>query len=59
VDVSDTFKLKIKAINEFKSQKVLVMWQLLPGIYFRAIKNGFENRCRFAERFVKINLQEE
>ena len=59
VDVSETFKLKIKALKEFKSQRLLVMWQLLPGIYFRAIKNGLENKCRFAEKFAKVNLEEE
>ncbi|MFQ5474799.1 MAG: PIG-L deacetylase family protein [Candidatus Nanoarchaeia archaeon] len=59
VNIKDTFKLKIRALKEFKSQRLLVMWQLLPGIYIRAIKCGFEHKCRFAEKFVSINLDEE
>ena len=59
VDIRDTFKYKIKALKEFKSQRFLVMWQLLPIVYARALKAGFEHKCRFAEKFVHISLKDE
>ena len=53
VDVSGTFKLKISALKVMKSQKI-TMLNLLPTVYFKAIKTGLLHRCRFAERFVKV-----
>ena len=58
VDVTKTFKLKIKALKEFKSQKFLVMWQLTPGVVWRAFVDGLYNKCWFAEKFVRINVEE-
>lgn len=53
VDISDTFNLKIQALNLFKSQR-LSLWSLLLGVYFQAFLNGLHNDCRFAERFYKV-----
>jgi len=53
VDISDTFKLKTSALKCFESQW-LAMVSLLWSVYYRAIKNGFANHCRYAEVFYKI-----
>ncbi|PIN86722.1 hypothetical protein COV19_03230 [Candidatus Woesearchaeota archaeon CG10_big_fil_rev_8_21_14_0_10_44_13] len=53
VDISDTFKLKISALKCFRSQW-MSMASLLWSVYYRAIKNGFANHCRYAEVFYKI-----
>ena len=53
VDVSNTFDKKIKALKLFKSQKMALL-NLMPGVYFSALKDGLFNRCKYAERFVKI-----
>ncbi len=53
VDISDTFELKKKALNCFKSQK-MAMWQLKPAVYWKAFKTGRLNGTKYAERFVKI-----
>ena len=54
VDISDTFKTKIRALKCFKSHKA-TMVSLLWSVYFRAVKNGLRNKCRFAEVFYKLN----
>ncbi len=53
IDVSKTFKIKVKALREFKSQG-FVMLQLLPAVYWRAIKNGWKAGVKRAEVFYKI-----
>jgi len=53
VDISDTFNLKIKALNQFKSQKLSLI-TLLWSVYLRAFVNGLHNNCRWAERFYKL-----
>lgn len=58
VDVTDTFKTKLKALRKFRSQKVQGRWPLMPAVYFRAVFYGFQNKCMYAERFLKINLSE-
>jgi len=50
VDVSKTFKIKIKALKCFKSQKLFV-FPLLPVTFLRAIVAGFYAHCRYAEAF--------
>jgi len=53
VDISDTFKKKIKAFKAHKSQKgaqILLMWK----IYIQDFTNGFNSNCKFAEVFVKL-----
>ncbi len=57
VDVSKTFKYKIKAFDEHKSQlntKVTLGW----SFYFKALMNGWNNHCKYAEVFHKINFEE-
>ena len=53
VDITKTFKKKLKALQCFKSQKMALM-QLLPVIYVRAFKHGLEGESRFAEKFYKL-----
>jgi LmbE family N-acetylglucosaminyl deacetylase len=53
VDTTKTFKTKIKALKCFKSQwlaRALLLW----SVYFKALKNGFQNNCRYAEVFYKV-----
>lgn len=52
VDITDTFKRKIKALKCFKSQKISLV-SLLPSVYIKAITNGFNNNVKFAEVFIK------
>lgn len=53
VDISDTFKLKMKALKCFKSQR-LALIQLIPGIIVRNWKAGRMNKTRYAEAFIKV-----
>ena len=53
VDISDTFKDKVNALKLYKSQKLSV-YPLLPIVYIKAIVEGIENRCKYAEVFYKI-----
>ena len=53
VDVSDTFKMKIKALKMFTSQQrslVLLMW----SVYLRAWYSGRDIKVKHAETFYKI-----
>lgn len=53
VDVSKTFRLKIKALKVFKTQK-LSMINLLWSVYLKAIINGLKAKSRYAEIFYKL-----
>jgi LmbE family N-acetylglucosaminyl deacetylase len=53
VDVSYTFKLKLKALRCFRSQHKYI-FQLYPALLWRAFRAGLENHCRFAETFNKV-----
>lgn len=53
IDISATFALKWRALKCFKSQH-LSLFQLYPGILWKAFKCGVLNRCKFAEVFTKI-----
>ena len=53
IDISKTFSLKWNALKCFKSQHMYI-FQLYPGMLWRAFRNGIENRCRFAEVFTKV-----
>jgi len=53
VDIGNTFKIKIKALSHFKSQK-LTMLVLLWSVYTKAIINGWFHGYRAAEVFYKI-----
>ncbi|MBD3313737.1 hypothetical protein GF345_04810 [Candidatus Woesearchaeota archaeon] len=53
IDITDTFRKKIKALKAFESQWASMI-ALLWSVYWRAIRNGFKAHCRFAEVFQKI-----
>ncbi len=53
VDISTTFRTKMRALKEFKSQKVALV-QLLPVVYLRGFKHGFEGNHKWGEKFYKI-----
>ena len=53
VDISDTFEKKIKACKAHESQKI-VMIQMIPLTYTRAIINGLNYGHKYAEIFFKI-----
>ena len=53
VDISKTFKTKLKAIEAYKSQK-LYTYQLLPAVHFNARKSATKINSKFAECFEKI-----
>ena len=53
IDISDTFALKWNALKCFKSQHMYI-FQLYPGVLWRAFRNGLEHKSRFAEVFIKV-----
>lgn len=53
VDISDTFKMKVKALKMFESQKV-ALTSLLWSIYVKAWINGKKSKTRYAETFYRI-----
>jgi len=53
IDISKTFPLKWKALKCFRSQHMYI-FQLYPGLLWKAFKYGIEYHCRFAEVFMKV-----
>jgi hypothetical protein len=53
IDISDTFSIKLKALECFKSQSFVIA-ELKPLIYIRAVKNGLASGAKFAEKFYKV-----
>lgn len=53
VDITDTFKIKIRALKCFRSQWI-TMTLLYWSVYVRALMNGVRSGYRLAERFYKI-----
>ena len=53
INIDKTIRLKIKALNEFKSQK-LAVYQLFPTIILRNLLSGLKTKGFFAEVFYKI-----
>jgi len=53
VDISQTFKKKIKALRQFRSQWMSLI-SLMPSVYIKAIIHGIKNKVKFAEVFRKI-----
>jgi LmbE family N-acetylglucosaminyl deacetylase len=53
INIDNEFKEKIRALKEFKSQK-LALLQLKPAVYLRALITGWKNNCRYAEEFYKV-----
>jgi LmbE family N-acetylglucosaminyl deacetylase len=55
VDISDTFKAKVRAFREHRSQtntKISIGWTM----YVKAIMAGWNHNCKFAEIFYRIPL---
>lgn len=55
VDISDTFKKKMQALDVFKSQRLVILL-LMPGIIFKAKFQGFMKGHRYAEIFRRVFL---
>ena len=53
VDITNTFKIKLKAIEAYKSQK-LYTYQLLPSVHYNARLTAGKLNSKFAECFEKI-----
>jgi LmbE family N-acetylglucosaminyl deacetylase len=53
VDITKTYKDKLRAMDCFKTQKT-VMAQMIPRVYFTAIFDGVISKCKYAEKFIKI-----
>ncbi len=57
VDISKTFKKKMKALKCFESQRLVIL-QLTPGVIIRAKLNGFFRGMSYAEVFRRVNVEE-
>ena len=53
VDITDTFKIKLKALKVFESQKI-TLFTILWSVYAKALIYGFQIHTRYAEEFLKI-----
>ncbi len=53
VDITKTFKQKVRAFRVHKSQKLTIMI-LMWSLYLKAIINGMNNGVKYAEVFYKI-----
>ena len=53
IDITPYFKRKLEIIKEFESQKHFLYFLLIP-IFYRSIKYGRANNCRYAEKFYKV-----
>ena len=53
VDISNTFKRKIKLLGFFESQKASI-YSLLPSLHVKARVYGNDIQCKYAEMFYKI-----
>ncbi len=53
VDITKTFKTKLKALKCFKSQKIAIL-TLISTVYLRGLLNGLRSGHVVAERFVKV-----
>jgi LmbE family N-acetylglucosaminyl deacetylase len=56
IDISDTFHTKLKAMAKHKSQWssiILLGW----NFYLKAIWHGWNNKCKYAELFHKIEVK--
>lgn len=57
VDISRTFKKKLKALKCFQSQRLVILL-LTPGVIIRAKLNGFLRGISYAEVFRRVNIDE-
>jgi LmbE family N-acetylglucosaminyl deacetylase len=58
VDTSDTFKIKVKALLCFKSQRLSV-YQILPRIALYNLLDGIQHGMKFAEKFRRVDIDED
>jgi len=56
IDISNTFKHKVNALKKHKSQ-LLAILALFLNIYIKATMHGWNNHCKYAELFHKIELE--
>lgn len=57
VDISKTFKKKMKALKVFRSQNLVILL-LTPGVIFKAKYLGFSRGVAYAEAFRKVFIDE-
>jgi N-acetylglucosamine malate deacetylase 1 len=58
IDISETFNDKVNSFNMHKSQfmaKILIGW----SIYTKAIIHGWNNHCKYAELFHRIEINKD
>ena len=53
INIDNEFKEKVRALKEFKSQKMALL-QLTPVVYIKALLSGWKHDCKFAEEFHKV-----
>ena len=53
VDITPTFKIKLKALKCFKSQRLAMLFPYII-VYINMFINGLKNDCKYAEKFYKI-----
>lgn len=53
IDITSTFKLKLRALKKFESQLTRIIYPITL-LFYRALKDGFHIRKRFAEHFFRI-----
>ncbi len=53
-NITKTFSLKLRALKLFPSQRFHAIYPLSLLIFYRAIKDGFKIKKRFAEKFYRI-----
>ena len=54
ISIKTTFKLKMVALHKFPSQRFNAIYPLMFFIWFRAIRDGWIIKSRFAEKFYLI-----
>ena len=60
VDITDVFKLKVKALKKHESQKVMMAKigktrNFIENMAIMSAFRGLQNQCKFAEAFIAIN----
>ncbi len=53
VDISNTFRVKLRALREFRSQRIHIVYPIFLLLY-KAVKDGWHIRRRFGEHFFRV-----
>ncbi len=53
VDITKTFKKKVKAFEMHESQQMTI-WTLMWNVYLKAFLTGFNNNVKYAELFIRL-----